>query len=92
MQWWQLIIHERIHTGEKPYHRIICGEGITSRSNLIVHERIHTEQKPYHCSTCGKGFAQSIHMTSHERTRCQLYYDHKCENGLMFSIENVIDI
>ena len=79
-----MVIHEKIHKGEKPYHCSTCGNGFISRNNLTIHERIHTGEKQFHCSTCGKGFAQSNHMTSHERTGFQLYYDHKCENELMF--------
>jgi uncharacterized Zn-finger protein len=45
----QVRVHERIHTGAKPYQCSYCDYKANQRGNMVVHERRHTGEKPYKC-------------------------------------------
>ncbi|XP_061534917.1 zinc finger protein 665-like [Phycodurus eques] len=61
----ELRMHQRYHTGDKPYTCVSCNKNFVSKHKLMVHARIHTGERPYSCPHCAQTFRQSGDRNRH---------------------------
>lgn len=60
------LLHQRVHSREKPFKCLWCEKYFYWKAGLIRHQMIHTKGRTFKCLECGKCFHWKSHFLRHQ--------------------------
>ena len=75
----RLIIHERTHTGIKPFVCQICQKAFNEKCNLKNHLKLHSEIKQYKCPLCDKRYKSNGNLNDHIKVEHYNIRKYRCQ-------------
>ena len=82
-----LVMHERTHSGAKPYACTQCDHRCTQKSNLTSHiKSVHDRSKlpQFKCTKCAKVCTQERHLVTHMKTHTEATAVFTCQKCTTF--------
>ena len=86
-------MHNKIHTGEKPFACQFCDRKFAHKSALTRHKATHTREKLFAFQFCGRKFAQKSNLVRNQATHSDVrnFKCSICPEGRFFKTKDQLN-